>query len=507
MRKTLQFSVLCLMALGALCWAAAILNQTTAEADARLVEAVGDIKSSGFRLTRSWPWLQSESASGTSLQGLLEAVNDISAYTNPLANGQTYTGIFVHTESIAIDENRDGTDERHATILQTLTRVMVPTNVGDLTSLGKVIKNQDEEILNYLQFNEGTNQNIWHVYPNIDPARRTVVMAFNPTEAGHRIIKKEFRTEKDNTGTFLVTFETNRWVNFSGNYAIQTNVMREVNYDPDAASAGLTWRQTKMADGLYKDRAENIRDNSSPDANWFLDDVQLIERDNGEYALIWDQTKERGTNEYIVTKIISNQGRQQEEEVVNWFWLTEANADLMVLSATNNETDTTGAYPASPASHRLRSVEKSPNENGSFNVERRTFIPNNTGSAVWPETSGRNYTNFYIHSWRTASITANTGDIERVKFTVYADVHQYWSSLNSAWAVVNNDPETVYISPPSIRRVGSGKYATKITYRLPVDFVVTNISLPADAALGIGNNPWVITNEVWQFAPWRALNP
>ena len=266
--------------------------------------------------------------------------------------------------------------------------------------------------------------------------------------------------------------------------------MQETNYDSLDSEAGLTWRRVKMADGLDKLRAESVFSNIGNDSGWFIDNESLTEQANGEYRVVWEQTKERNTNEYITVQFIAGNGNQQETEVVLWRWLSESNADQVVADAKTHSADMTGAYPPAPANHKQSSAKKTPNNNGSYDVTRVTFIPNNSGTAIWPEIQDKPYSNYLVY----ASGFDKSSQLQ--KYTVRLLVTEYFNSVDEAWDNISVSPTNAYLQPfPSVRRIGDRKYSTTIYYRL------TN-GTPATIQALNGNEPYEVYNEKWVVPIW-----
>jgi len=352
------------------------LATTLPEDEARLVTAEGDPRVAGFNLHRMWPYVDPQGVD-TLIVGLLNTTN----VAAPQADSQTYAGNFV-VGKVWTKRNEDASTEVH----QQMSKTAFVTNTTDL---GRPIKNGDRTLLNYLQFNEGTNQGVWHVYQHIDPRRRDVALGLVPTESGHRIVKREFKTEEDGSGTLIVRFETNRWTNYKGNYGKQTNEVSRTN------PSGIQHTETKMVDGLDKVRAEATRNNVTADANKFLDNVQLQERENGEYGLLWGQTYARTTAQWVNTEFQAAYGNQKEMETVTWHFLTETNAQLILSDAKVNQAAmASSSYRAAPASHYLLDIEKQPADNGSYTVRRRTWKAG-AATIVWPESNEQWSNNLY----------------------------------------------------------------------------------------------------------------
>lgn len=403
------------------------LATTLPEDEARLVAATGDPRTALFGLHRFWPYVDPQSAD-TLIVGLVSVTN----VAGPQADSQTYAGNFV-VGKVWTTRNEDASTEIH----QSMAKTAFVTNVTDL---GRPIKNGDRTLLNYLQFNEGTNQGVWHVYQRIDPRRRDVALGLVPTESGHRIVKREFKTEDDGTGTLIVRFETNRWSNYSpGNYGKSTQIVAVANWDEKSDQAGIQRSVTKMIDGLDKVRAEATRNLIGADSGWFLDQVRLQEKDNGEFGIDYSQTKSRPVTNWVNTEFQAAYGREPEVETIRWHFQTETNAQLIVSDAKVNQAAmASSSYRAAPAGHFLNVVQKDPADNGSYTVTRRTW---KVGGAtiVWPQSNTEWSNSIYKVEYSTigTNLFFRVEYFWRMKkaFSSYEDAETYLQqpSVTNSW--------------------------------------------------------------------------
>ena len=124
---------------------------TTSEAQARLVQVLGESAVPGYKLTREWVYLDA-----TVVDTLAVTLKSAGTYTNPKADGQTYTGTFVNSSVDAQCNIED--NDRQGRIRQTLTLVQDLDDNTDLTNAVALYKYIDEEI-NHLTFDTGDNNN------------------------------------------------------------------------------------------------------------------------------------------------------------------------------------------------------------------------------------------------------------------------------------------------------------------------------------------------------------
>lgn len=248
-------------------------SSTTAEDDAVLVKITGnpgeykdlttDVLAS-LQIKRAWPYILP-----TAADGLLTTLAATPSYASSVkADGESYSGKFIVGE-VASEKADDGT----VTITQIVTRVKV---VGeDENALGTPFVNADKETLNYLGFNEGTGEHIYHKYTNLDPAGIATWMTQSITVSGYTIVKREMKTEADNTATLYVVFEKDTW-------AADTTAINVAQTD----SAGYQKTVVKTKTGLTKTgSAQEYTDFNTPDSGYVIKQIQRIEKANGEYEV------------------------------------------------------------------------------------------------------------------------------------------------------------------------------------------------------------------------------
>jgi len=402
MRKLNIFLCVCCVAL--VSYAASILENTTAEADARLIRFDGEPDIAGAKLTRGWPWVAAEAASANAVKELVWALNSVSSYSNPKANSATYTGTWAHSSVYALDENQRGEWSRGCTIIQTLTKVNAITTITSLSNVASRVM-QTHEILKIFSLEEGEGEWLAYQWNNLSTASRIACME-TLTEANLETLvparwafsQRDWKEQADNTAQFTVAWRTRTWTNSVGsgtNKVLRdTNVYANVNFNPRTGMAGITRQKVDGANGVPSDDAETIRDAISVEAGFAVDSVRISDNQDGSVNLRRTQTKARSTNDYTVTTLYSDQGTSYEErQVVEWKWLSSSDATVVYNNAVTYEDAATNAFPAAPAAHVLRYVNKTPRDNGLVDVTRETRKPASTTSANdWNDKTNFNQT-------------------------------------------------------------------------------------------------------------------
>jgi len=194
------------------------LNQTTANADARLVRAVGNRNVPGFVLVREWPFLAAAAAAGKAVEELFtDNVNNATGtVVNPKANGDEYAGTFVYSKIESRDENIDGNSDRATTIVETLTKV---TSIASSSDLSDPFIRQNNLIIFPLRDETGETDQMVLSYQKVNPASRLVctetitdgqlkaIADALVTGTPWVYVTRDFDEQDDKTATFTVTFK------------------------------------------------------------------------------------------------------------------------------------------------------------------------------------------------------------------------------------------------------------------------------------------------------------
>jgi len=123
----------------------------------------------------------------------------------------------------------------------------------------------------------------------------------------------------------------------------------------------------QLAEGwTYYDRVFDERDDRT---GWFV----VIFR-KAAYAAVWDSE----TATYQEAQFTDNNGNNEESQIILWESLNATEAQEAYDDAVANSADMTAATPAAPDGHKLNRVRKTNTGEGSYRVERVTFIPRGT---------------------------------------------------------------------------------------------------------------------------------
>ena len=408
------------------------LPTTTLEEDARLIKKDTDINSNGFQLERMWAYIDATVAD--TLSAAREADSPV---INPKADGQTYTGTFVisNVTSQEATSGADDNNQRYVNIIETLVRVASPADVTALATLEPIIE-QGNEIITGFSWEDGEEDDLKYTYKNLNPASRDTMMGLSDSSlvtsisgAGWTYIDREFTEEENNTGTFVIFFKKETWLNETGNTPNQTIARTRTvgygNYDPQNDKSGVDRTRRDRSDGIPIDDLEEVRDNQVADTGYAIRNIQAVDNKDGSGTIETNQVKKRGSSDQFTVRFTSQQGVQPESQTIAWHNLSETVADsvydnAILYQANMNDSR---ANPVAPASHVLRSLDK-PIEDGvdadgaqMFGVTRVTYKPR----VVWLTQLNQQEE---IEGWRYEAIRSKTLDgyaldstIPRVKRT------------------------------------------------------------------------------------------
>jgi len=260
----------------------AIMGQITTEASANLVTYLGDPSVAGSILIRSWPYTAVNAASGATIQSLVEALNLVGSYTDPQANGKTYTGKYVNAEVRGDDQNTDGTADRAGVIVQKLIKV---TAISAYTDLTNPLIVQNNLIVFPLRTEDGEADQIEYIYPNLDPASQTfLIETITDAQlvllvgAGWTYVSRDFKKQKDNTATF--SFMLKKYT--SG--ATSGDATDEIITERVQAAVGRRNIDIRVKEKVKASVADSIMSSNTGwaiPANYLLLKLRRVNRDDG----------------------------------------------------------------------------------------------------------------------------------------------------------------------------------------------------------------------------------
>ena len=301
------------------------LKTTIPEADARLVQQRGDVwiahqdsNEEAITLMREWPNIDASVA-----DTLVITLLGTSVVTDPLADGQTYTGRFAVSDVVVVENPR-----RWVTIRQTLTWVTNVTTSAELTVpviLGR------EEVYRAFEWEAGAGTARVYQYKYLDPAAREVCLLTitdgqmfaltgltqrtSSTSTGFEIEERrwEIGPRGDRTGTLTVLYREPRWTNANESQddvdvIHATGEAGKVNEDE---FLGYKDVKTERAFGVAQEEAESVY------AGWLADiesnlnepykvtQISMLKMPNGEVHFL-RTSKKRNVLSGAITVLETN---------------------------------------------------------------------------------------------------------------------------------------------------------------------------------------------------------
>lgn len=419
---------------------ASILDQTTAEANARLIEFVGDPQVAGAKLTRGWLEIAGQAATGNTVNELVLTLNGVKTYTDPKANNKTYGGTYVNSITKANDEFDRGNADRSCKIIQTLTLVNTITSSTALLALTPRVHKKNT-ITHPFELNQGEHDLYEYIYENLNPASESVLLT--------TITDKQLLV-----GLALSGVEPADWATGTVYVAgdIRENPADGVVYICRAGHTSAAAFVTDRREGrwvpywTYVDRDYRMNNDATATFIVTLRKTAYVMTGNEEHG--W----QHATN------------NRDEEETILYPDLDGYAAQIVMDDAKTNAADMTVATPAAPANHVLKTVVRRPNGEGSYDVVRVTVNQGGSGLyEAWPNTAKEDLTPY--HEYRQTYNTAGVPEEQKRTWILNRSIRHLVTQSSAAQHVSGGIqfPRAglySYYTP-----FGIGKYiATKITF-------------------------------------------
>jgi len=267
------------------------LYTTLADAKARLIP--GRIKNptiAGDKINRRW-----EKIDATEADALMATVP--STVTDPVADGQTYTGTYAVGQQLAQAQG-----DRAVTITQELTLInTITSTIGTLQALSP-LKEYNNEILRAFSLEEGEGDRIAWTYKNINPENRSIAWAYSDSDIESTVganageyLSRRFIIQEDGTATFVIITEGHTWSAWGhDSYAAD-----KTEYD-NAGTANERERITKTWEGIRISDIATAVSNMRTGTNTAAESGYIITtastRDNQDGSLTCVQVQKKQVN-------------------------------------------------------------------------------------------------------------------------------------------------------------------------------------------------------------------
>jgi hypothetical protein len=174
----------------------------------------------GEKIKRAW--LNIDASVADTLVVSAEAKGTAGIITNPVIDGQTYTGSY----AVGLVEITDPDAKRAVTITQELIKVTALTStITTLTNQSKLIT-KSNEILNKFSLVQGESDAISYVYPYVNPtaASKTAFFGYSDADIATALglgagtyLRRDFKEQEDGTGVAQIEARTAVWIDWSTN--------------------------------------------------------------------------------------------------------------------------------------------------------------------------------------------------------------------------------------------------------------------------------------------------
>ena len=267
------------------------LRTTTPEDKARFVKSDVDMATTltendtnAKTVWREWPQIDA-----TEANDLANDLMDVAQITDPLADGETLTGLYSNADVIVVENGR-----RWVTIRQKLIRITTISTVNDLP---QPVDAGRAELYRPFQYDPGVGDVRVFEYKYLDRSSRETCMDKDSgisnkdlEQSGYTIGARRWVTEPrgDRTCTLVVFQRKVTWENINDN-GDDVDTVRQVGesgYHAGQAYLGYLQKQEQVAFGVPLDDASTVVDTWHSEVpgtdGWATSDVTLIMKPDGE---------------------------------------------------------------------------------------------------------------------------------------------------------------------------------------------------------------------------------
>lgn len=331
------------------------LTLTLTDAGWRVVQEPLDPKAAGAVLVRETPNMDA-----TVMKGLMSTQLSTLTVTDPVADGQTYTGLWVLSKPEAIPT--EGDDRRWFSLRQTLTKV---TNATTQETLPTSYIDQDGmDVLNVFQLEEGITDHIARSWLFLNPAQQTTILGLTITPPSGYVEKQRkviIEEAGNRTMTLTILFRKVTWPN-----TVTTGIPARQYQTGESGHNSINEmgkRKTESAPGVPIANAVTVVETLAPnDTDWATEHISSQDGGNGEAVIT------RIRRKINTTKIADGDAVIEVERwgaatsttatlrEVTRFWpnMTEAAATTLIAALTATWTHSSGVVLVKDEVRRIR---------------------------------------------------------------------------------------------------------------------------------------------------------
>ena len=436
-------------------------NLTTSLSDSlwRVVTEPLDPKPAGAILIRETPNLDA-----TVMQALMATQLSTLTVTNPVADGQTYTGLWVNSKPEAIPT--EGDDRRWFSLRQTLTKVTDATTYATLPST--YLELYGKEALIPFALVEGTGDEITRMWLYLNPAREATLAALAvgditpPAGYAEKQRKLEIEQRGDRTLTLTVLFRKVTWTNTLTGSNIPTTA-HAVEYRGANSEKGMGSERTNTYFGVPVASAETAVNalKTYDTAAWRAVSASFVQRANGEGVVTQEAAAintANTANDALVQQMTRNLSGAKKGYIRFWPNLTPTVADALIATL-----ETSSTFAVSGTTYTSVQIQR--NSDPKSGLVTVTQVGDNPSGG-----SGR-YGSARVYLAQQHFISTTAGDVYRVSHWV-----KVTSSQSDAEAWAGNST----LTRPTIRNDDLSN-------------TCKGVSLAQDPASGM----WKAVQEIW----------
>jgi len=378
-------------------------NTTTSENLAILVSKDKDPVKEGFTLTRMWTFLDA-----TVADTLSTTLDSHPLVKNPQADGQTYTGDFASAK-VVLEGGIDDNNQRYRKIIQTLILLALPANSTALLALDSRLKSNNE-ILSIAELNLGERDGYSYIFDNLAPVTVTVLM--------------EIITDNELLiGLPLGGAAQTAW---AGSTSYTVGLIRQFT-DGRLYICGIAHTSGTFATDLRDGKWQRYW-------QYVTREFEVLDNNTARFTVSFSKLSWKGTGNEEIQFSAAN-GNQSEQERILYPNLDSAQAQIVLDDAKTNTADMTGATPASPGGHVLKTIARISAGGGKYNVTRVTWEP-------IISISYDSWNNFTAEYEVTTPKFRRISGSDQIRFFVFTTYIKQTTSASAAHSYVDNDSGT-----------------------------------------------------------------
>lgn len=372
------------------------LYTSAASAEARFGRVETDIADRAFTLIRFWPAIHAASADTV----ILDLAND-TYVTNPVADGQTYSGKYANSSLKPHPDAGDvGTGERGITVEQQLIRIRPVTSD---TSLIFPLVQRTRDVLHPFGEGRGTKDGLIYRYRNLDPASDTKCMAIADTtlevkkggSSAWDLVSRKTTREENNTMTFWMLFNQVDRIDWDSNSIANPHYLERGPVDTAWEFRRKFWFGINRSN--YATTVADLRNFSKADTGFVVESYDVRDVEDGAKDYVQTLKRANRSGWKYVTEWQAGLGNYLPQVVRIYPNVKDTKAD--VLCAATGEARTDFAVDGTTYYQLRTKRERFPDKTST--VTQIGHIPGDLGyGGLWGSETDTRYYYRYIRNYK-----------------------------------------------------------------------------------------------------------